>query len=354
MAQASYPREILEETLEAVAKAGNKKAAARMLGIPEGTLRSRYDAAVARNIQLPRSQTKSEIELPDFPDDDIPVEDIIAHMARRFEKRQASFDAHTWFPVRIKDDKPIGLLAVGDIHADDNGADWPLILEHSEICKRTPGIHAINIGDSTNCWGGSLIRKYADQDTSVSTARKLVEWLLLSSGIPWLIWLWGNHEVMGDGTALLAQMAKRYGTSKIVMHDWEARFVLNFPNGTAIRVFAAHDHPGNSMWNPLHGQVKAAKFGDADLVVAGHRHNWAFSQWEMAERDTVPLMVRVASYKRFDDYARRKGIIEQREGSSVLIVIDPKARTRSGRMKAFPDVADGADYLTYLRKKEAA
>lgn len=353
MAQAPYSRELLQETLELVGKAGGVKAASRQSGIPEATLRGRYQAALSRPEALAPKATKSEIELPDFPDDDIPVEDIINHMARRFERLKASFEAHSWFPIKVKDDKPIGLLAVGDIHADDKGADWPLLLEHSEICKRTPGIHALNIGDSTNCWGGNLIRKYADQDTSVSTARKLVEWLMLKSGIPWLVWLAGNHEHMGDGTALLVQMAKRYGTAKIVMHDWEARFVLNFPNGDSIRVFAAHDHPGNSMWNPLHGQVKAAKFGDADLVIAGHRHNWAISQWEMAERDAVPLMVRVASYKRFDDYARKLGKIEQKEGSAVLIVINPHSQTKSGRMLAFPDVSVGADYLTWLRQRSA-
>lgn len=190
----------------------------------------------------------SDIELPDFPIDDIPIEQVIDQMASRFEVRRASYDAHTWFPVGLRDNKPIGLLMVGDPHLDDNGANWPLLREHARICSETDGIYGVNIGDSTNCWGGRLIRKYADQDTSLKTARRLVEWFLLESGIRWLLWLYGNHEQMGDGSALLAQMAKRFKTTSMVMHDWEARFSLNFPNGTAIRIYAAHDLPGNSMW----------------------------------------------------------------------------------------------------------
>lgn len=317
----------------------------------DGNVKNR---ATLRGGPVPRPDAGPTLTLPDFPDDDVSVEDIIDGMAKRFKKRQASYAAHTWFPVKFKDNLPIGLLFVGDPHLDDNGADWPLLQEHAKIAAATPGVVGINIGDSTNGWGGRLIRKYADQDTSLKTARRLVEWFLLDSGIRWLIWLYGNHEHMADGSPILAEMAKRFKTSQIVMHDWEARFSLNFPNGTSIRTYAAHDLPGSSQWNPLQSHIKAAKFGkDIDLLVSGHRHYWATAQTELPEQDTTPLMVRVGSYKKFDDYAKHLGIIEQTEGAAVLVVVDPKSKTRAGRLHPFVDVAQGADYLTWLRQRKA-
>jgi hypothetical protein len=324
---------------------------AKFLGRPERGVYFRIKGLKARNGgELP--PRPPEIELPDFPSEDISAEDIIALQTKRYEARKSSHDAHTWFPVTVNDDKPIGILWFGDPHLDDNGCNWPALKRHTDICRTTPGLYGVNIGDTTNCWGGRLIRKYADQDTSAKTARRLAEWFLLNSGVSWLIWLYGNHEHMGDGSHVLGEMAKRYGTTAIVMHDWEARFVVKFPNGENFKIFAAHDFPGNSMWNPLHGHVKAARFANGiDLCVAGHKHNWGISQWELAEQATAPLMVRCRGYKHMDDFARRIGANEQEEGQAVLTIFNPNASCRAGRIQAFVDVDAGADYLTFLRRQ---
>jgi hypothetical protein len=294
----------------------------------------------------------SAIELPSFPDEDIPTEQLIELQCRRFTTRKASHDAHTWFPVKIAENRPIGILWFGDPHVDDNGCNWPLLRRHTTLCKKNDGLYGANIGDTTNNWGGRLIRLYANQDSSVKTARRLAEWFMLESGVTWLIWLLGNHDQMGDGgPEVLAQMAKR-GTQKIVCHDWEARFRLVFPDGVECKVFAAHDHPGNSMWNPLHGQVRAAKFGAGiDLIVAGHKHNWGVSQWEMPEQDLAPLMIRVRGYKHMDDHARRLGIQEQETGQSILTIFNPCAENKIARVLGFVDVEAGVDYLAFLRRR---
>ncbi len=293
-----------------------------------------------------------DVAFPDFPDEDISIEKIIALSTERYEKRKNSHDAHTWFPISVKENLPIGVMWFGDPHLDDNGCAWPILKRDVELCKNTEGLYGINIGDTTNCWGGRLIRKYADQDSSVKTARRLAEWFLLNSGVRWLIWLYGNHEHMGDGAHILGEMAKRFGTQKVVMHDWEARFCIRFSNGAEHRVFAAHDFPGNSMWNPLHGHVKASRFGNnIDLCVAGHKHNWGVSQWELAEQESAPLMVRVRGYKHLDDFARRIGAHEQEEGQSIMTIFNPEATCRAGRIQAFVDVELGADVLKFMRKR---
>ncbi len=290
------------------------------------------------------------IEFPDFPAHDLPIEKIIGSMTERSALRRTSYDAHTWFPVKVNDKKPIGIMLIGDPHVDDDGCDWTLLSRHIEICKQ-PGIYGINIGDTTNAWAGRLVKKYADQETSAKTAGRLAEWIMLDAGIKWLVFLLGNHDQWGDQPSILAQMAKRHGTQNLTLHDWEARFSLNFPNGTKINIWAAHDFPGDSQWNPNHGPVKAARFGpDVDLLVCGHKHNWAVSQWELADKGTTPTMIRVRGYKFNDDYARRIGKTEQQEGASILVIIDPNAKTQAGKITTFVDVENGAKYLQFLRE----
>lgn len=312
------------------------------------------EAGVSRDTVTRVLLGDAPVEYPAFVtmgDEDEPIEDIIDRMSRNFERAKKAHDARQWFPIKINDSKPIGILFVGDPHVDDNGCNWPVLRRHTEICRDTDGLYAVNIGDSSNCWGGRLVKKYADQDASVHTARRLVEWLLLESGVSWLVWLHGNHEHMGDGAVLVEQMNKRHGTRKIPMFDWQARFILQFPNGQNFRINTAHDFPGNSMWNPNHGVVKAARFGDGiDLLVCGHKHNWAVSQWEMPDQGSTPLMIRTRGYKHLDDYAKKLGHYDQEEGQSILVVFDPNAKTQAGRMQAFVDVEKGAEYLKSLRR----
>lgn len=348
MATPSLSREKWEEARAAVSSAGNVAEAARMLGVADSTLRNR----LGRGDALYAKPSPEGLELPDFPAEDIPIEDELKRAAERFEKRQASHAAHTWFEVKVKDKKPIGILWVGDPHIDDNGCNLPVLLEHCRICGETEGMYGANIGDTTNNWVGRLLKKYADQDASAKTARRRAEWLMMDSGIKWLIWLLGNHDSWNDGAEIMAQMAKRHGTQKLVCHDWEVRFKLVFPNGATFKVNAAHDFKGHSMWNPLHGPMKAGKFGDGvHLYVCGHKHNWAVFQFENADMGMNQMFIRVRGYKYLDEYARRLGITEQQRGASIMTIFDPDKDPNAGGITVYEDIAAGAEYLTWLRSR---
>lgn len=311
--------------------------AADELGIARSTLQ--------HTILTYANDVAEELSLPDFPDDDIAIESVIDQLDTRFRKQQVSEQARTWFPVTLKNDKPIGVLWFGDPHLDDNGCNWPVLRQHIAICQQ-PGIYGANIGDTTNNWSGRLVRLYANQDTSVKTARRLAEWFMLNAGIKWLVFLIGNHDAWGDGAEILARMGKQYGTKKIICHDWEARFQLVFPNGWSPRIYAAHDFPGNSQWNPLHGPMKAGMMGDpADLYVCGHKHNWAAYTFENPARGDVQTFLRVRGYKFLDDYARHIGKQEQQGGCAILTIFDPADKS----ILHFENVQKGADYLAKLR-----
>lgn len=326
----------------------NITATAKVLGISRRTVRTSIDHFLARGLD---GTLPDGIELPEFPDSDAPIDKIIGTLTENNARRRASYDSHTWFPIKVNDKKPIGIVWFGDPHVDDDGCDWGMLNAHIALCQQ-PGIYGVNVGDTTNNWAGRLVKKYADQETSAKTAVRLAEWFMLDAGIRWLVWLLGNHDAWGDGASILMQMAKRHGTQKLVLHDWEARFSLNFPNGVKINIWVAHNFPGDSMWNPLHGVVKAARFGpDVHLLVCGDKHNWGISHWELADKGTCPVMIRTRGYKFTDDYTRRIGKTEQSGGSAIFTIINPLSVREDGRIMAFVDIDAGVDYLKFLRSK---
>lgn len=337
--------EQLQEAVDLVDEHGSVSAAAKVIGTARSTFDNRYKQAIEGGFT---PNKKSRLEFPVFPEDDIPVEDMIDHLCQRFEKRKASYDAHTWFKVKVKDEKPIGVLWFGDPHVDDRGCHWPTLKRHVEICRDTDGLYGGNIGDLTNNWIGRLQAKYADQDTSKKTAYKLAKWLMLESGVDWLVTLMGNHDTWGDGATILSQIAG----DKIICHDWEARFVLEFPNGRECRVYAAHDFKGNSIWNEMHGPLREAKLGkEADLFICGHKHKWGYMRSEVAERGSYfPTLLRLRGYKFMDEYAMVKGFPEQQEGCAILTIIDPHAEMGSGLIDVYTDVEKGARVLEFLRR----
>ena len=169
---------------------GNKAEAARLLGIPRSTLRYYSDRVVGA-----QPDSVANVELPQIPDEDIPVEEIIDGMVVRFKKRQEYFNARQWMKFKIKDDKPIGICWFGDPHVDNNGCNWGLLKEHCEILRTTEGMYGASIGDHTDNWVGRLTRLYAHSDQSRTTAIRLAEWFIRDSGVRWLLLLRGNHDM---------------------------------------------------------------------------------------------------------------------------------------------------------------
>lgn len=331
-----------EEIIEAIkSTGGNKQKAANLLGIPVSTLKYRIQK---NNL----STTKDEnVEFPQFPDDDIPVEKIIDTMCERFNKRQENYSAKKWMSFKIKSNEPIGICWFGDPHIDDNGCNWSLLKEHIDICKNTEGMYGANIGDTHNNWVGRLTKEYANQDTSRGTAFKLIEWFFKDSGVNWLIMLMGNHDSWNFGNESMSKIAEHIAP----MIDWRAQFKLAFPNGRECLIDAAHDHSGHSQWNSLHGQQKASSMGGvAHLYIAGHKHNWALAQNEDPQTNRTYWLARVRGYKHIDDYGDKLGFGNQKNGSSIVTIIDPSADDVN-MIKCFSDPKEGAKYLLYLREK---
>ena len=325
----------------------NYASAAREIGIAPATLRGSLDRLDRERKTGKIAEATERLECPEFPDDDIPVEQIIETLEKRFSKRQAHKDAKKWFPVRVNIDGPFGILWYGDPHLDDDGCNWTLLRKHISLHESCPALFAANLGDTTNNWVGRLMRLYAEQETSKHTARKLAKWFLLEANIPWFIWIFGNHDLWNDGDALLRAL----NVNRIIMED-RAQFRL-LSGDKEWRVWVEHDFKGNSIWNSLHGPQRAAHTKEmAHLYICGHKHNWALHQEESASRGFIYWLARARGYKFIDSFGESLGHFPQKEGASILSVHDPDATSMAGFMQCFADPEEGVDYLNWKRGRK--
>lgn len=324
---------------------GNAYQLAKQLGQIHSSVAARAKRLKAKG---PKVTEKTKPTLPDFPDDDIPVDQIIDTMCNRFEARQAHHAARKWFPIQMPDADPFAVAWFGDPHLDSNGANWPLIREHCALLSQ-PRVYCVNAGDTLDNWPHSskLTGLYAHSDTSVETAKKLARWFMCESGLQWLVWLYGNHDLWPGHISRdwMGEIGKG-----IVCADWGAQFVLETP-AASFKVWAAHDFPGNSMYNSLHGPQRAAHMKEeAAIYVCGHTHNWAIHREESGSRGFTYELVRARGYKYLDDYAVKLGHFPQRHGATVLTVFQP----RQGRHYSFEHPEDGILFLRALLKRKAA
>jgi len=324
---------LCQEALDAVDQEGSVSAAARFLDTPVGTVRNRWKRARESELVSRPASVESDFDLPVFDDDDLSAPEILDHMERRFEKKLAYEQSQRWFPIRIRSDEPVGLAVVGDPHLGQS-CNIPLLRRDVKIMSETEGMMAINIGDTADNWSyGRLLQLYSEEDISRPTEQRLSRWFLRDAKIPWILWLHGNHEMMHSE---FSTYLRTINVEQIPMIEWRARFKLVFPS-LEIKIDAAHDHKGSSIYNIMHGQKRAALWDeDADIYVAGHRHTWGLSTEEMDDGRVV-FFGRARGYKFLDRYAVRHGYHNDKYGSTVLFVIDPKDRNPASRIHSFVD-----------------
>lgn len=340
MAAKPLSEEKLREAISAFERFKEVQAAANHLGIARQTLQARLTKA---RKSLPRD----EIAFPDLPSSELPPEQLIEQACARFAGHHSAREARRWMEIKVKSSAPIGVCFMGDPHIDNNGCNWPLLRDHIKILAGTPGMYAVNIGDLTDNWIGRLIRLYADQEMSKKQAWKLAKYLMRDAGINWLCHILGNHDAWGDGPYLINANAQ----PMVPVEDWQSRFQIVFSNGTRVRVHAAHDFPGSSIWNEMHGPKKAAMLlEEADIFACGHKHQWAINAGENAQRGFVYHLIRSRGYKFIDSYADQLGYYGQKYGASITAIIDP---TQEGvkRITCYADLEEAAHVLTWKRSR---
>lgn len=290
-----------------------------------------------------------EIELPPSPD--ISAEELIARRIDDFNRVKEYEEGRKLINVDVKMSGPIGILHFGDPHVDDDGCDWPMLKHHVELVDRTPGLFAANVGDTRNNWVGRLARLFGSQGTSAKHALILAKWFVAALKGQWLYMIGGNHDAWSGDDDPMEWIACQ---ASALYEPSEARLGLRFPNKRQVIINARHDFAGSSQWNPTHGPMKAAQLGlRDDVLICGHKHQSGYSPLKDPDTGKILHCIQVASYKRYDRYAREKGFRDQSLSPCVLTVIDPDATNPANLIQVFWDADRGAEYLTWLRSKAA-
>jgi len=335
----------LIEALRALKQHGNQSAAARALKIPRPTFQGRILMAEARGLK-PEPATP----VPDaVPPRNVSAEEIIAHREKQFDQRKAHAQAILWRKFRVPVTGPYALMFFGDPHLDDDGCDLGLFKRHAELAARTPALYAVNIGDATNNWSGRLAALWAQQGTSAEEARIIVKHYLADSGIPWFLWLHGNHDLWPGPVG--REVFEHHKPHFVELADWQAKVTLVSPGGHELRLWAAHNFKGTSIYNNLHGLERAAQMSDwAHLYVAGHHHDCGLRQGENAGRRFVYNLMRVRGYKFMDAHAETHGFPEYQFGSAGVAVIDPDG-DKLNAVTCFMDPFEAVEFLTWKRAR---
>lgn len=282
-----------------------------------------------------------EYSYPDIPDPNLPIEEIIDIREKAFELQKEHDSVVKWMPIKMRTNEPIMVCFVGDPHVDDDGCNWSVLKNDIKTFQK-PGVYCVNIGDTINNWSGRLTHLYAEQETSRQTAIRLGRWFVGQA--KWLTWIRGNHDLWTPA-GLIDEDAGKFSH----VSDWESKFKVVFPNEFEIKVHAAHNFKGTSIYNKLHGAKRQAMFSgsEADVYVQGHHHEWNCDFYEDENNHRVVTLIKVRGYKFHDDYATLHGFGEQQYGSTIGVIVDPTG----DRCKTYPyyNIQDGYKYLEYLR-----
>lgn len=334
---------------EAAARLGKKFCASK-----EAISRIEASAGRAINWKLYRPFSGPRDDAPRFippllPAEDMPVEDLIASLEQSFKRRSEHAAAKKWMRFTLTEPGPYILAFVGDPHVDDNGCNWPLLKRDLDL-MRQPHVHGVCLGDVTNNWSGKLQRLYAHQDVTRDRAWKLAQHFF--STVPWLMLIKGNHDIWsqshGQGDPL--DWMQR---GAALLEDWSAKFEVATPDGHAVKVWAAHDFKGTSLYNPLHGPMRAQRFsaGEADVLVGGHQHHWELFQGEDADKGRAPYwLARARGYKFIDPHADHHQYASQQHGATIAALVDP---TREGpaAVQCYADLAEAVEILEFKRER---
>ncbi len=285
-----------------------------------------------------------------LPTGRINTADLLADRKKRFLLKQEASDARRLIPIRITIDGPIGLAHFGDPHVDDDGTNLPLLERHLATVNNTEGLFAVNVGDYTNNWVGRLARLWAQQSTSSRDARQLAEWLI--GYCDWLYLVGGNHDAWSGDSDPIEWISAQGGA---LFEPHAARVGLTFPDKRTIRVNARHDFKGRSMWNTAHGPSRAAQMGWRDhILTCGHTHVSGYQVLKDPASRLISHAIRISSYKQYDRYAVENGFPDQDIFCCPVTIIDTRFADDDPRcVTTIFDPEEGADYLTWKRKKWA-
>ena len=319
-------------------------------------MRRAWDLLELGQVKKEARRRALEIEETDVVDEEeieIPINELIQQRIKATQRKIKRFGRTHMKTIKLPAE-PIGLIIFGDPHVDSEACDWFLLDKHVKLCQETEGVLAVSVGDQLDSWIGRLGKEYAKSSVTASDGWRLSEWLF--KALQWLCIIGGNHDLWNDAPGfspiqyLTSQCGvKFYAPDELRINiEWQKR-----PDLDDVFLYFRHFFKGNSFYHSTHAANKESIWdGKANLLAAGHIHNWGYLMTEM-RHGRISHAISVKGYKRVDGYAKSKGFNIQENGAACFAVIDPFA-DEPARIKIFWDIEDGCNYLTYIRDKRTS
>mgnify|MGYP003149989410 FL=1 len=301
-----------------------------------------------RNTLTPKIVEKSPFNVEEKPVEFSPIEELITHRNRLFDRKREYKKKSKLFDIKINISGPIGIAHFGDPHVDDDGTDLSMIINYTDVINKTEGMFAGNLGDIQNNWIGRLSYLYGQQSTSAKESWRLTEYFV--NKVDWLYLVAGNHDVWsGEGVPLDFIMREHQG----VYEKWGARLNLIFPNGKEVRINARHMFKGTSIWNTAHGVSRAIQTGWRDhILTCGHIHVSGYQVLKDPSSGLISHGIQVASFKIFDSYAEKLGLDDRNIFNCPVTIIDPRYEDNDNRLiTTIFNPLEGAEFLKFKREQ---
>ena len=87
------------------------------------------------------------------------------------------------------------------------------------------------------------------------------------------------------------------------------------------------------------------------ILVCGHKHGTGYGIIKDPASEMISHCIRVATYKIHDEHARAEGFPDHNISPCAITIIDPEADMERKLVSVWLDPHEGAEYLTWRRKK---
>jgi len=196
---------------------------------------------------------------------------------QQFSKEASwSQDAAT---IHIITNKPIALVAIGDLHIGSLGTDVELLERFTDDLLSCDDVYIALLGDlaqhAINMSQGILAMM--DAAVPVETQTEIVQsWF--DEICPRVAFAtWDNHSIARHERAIGESPLKSYFKKRVVYHNGIGHVDLRVGSERKFetyRIACAHEFRGRSFLNPLHAQQRYGRFEgtDREIIMSAHSH----------------------------------------------------------------------------------
>jgi len=185
--------------------------------------------------------------------------------------------------IKIDTNEPILIINIGDWHIGAKGTDYSLLEKYTEEIINTPNLYVIinsdmletainmrNVKEVT----GQIIDPEMQYHFLTSWLKEIKHKIIAAT--------WDNHTVMREEKNSGVSLYKRIiGLENgIIYHNGIGLADLTVGEQT-YKLLHTHFFKGNSIYNDLHGHMRAMKFTfqDREIAMAGHTHKPAYTTY---------------------------------------------------------------------------